>query len=184
MDKLDKDVLFSFAIELDLPDLLAFCSSHPRINNLICKRDAIWYRRLQNDFPEYRTIPFQNPRELYKKLYEIRSFLHQTDAYNVSVYEFYEFYEYLFPRIEKEKLNGIIRHLLVKAEEMPNGEKKASIGYLLFNWVGRNMWFLDKHKRFREVLQSKLIQIEREGGPYGIPIIRDFGWLKDYIPSE
>ena len=186
MERLDKDVLFSFAVELDLPDLLAFCSTHSRINDLICKRDPIWYRKLQNDFPEYRSIPFQNPRELYRKLYEIQLFLKQTDAENVSVYEFYEFYDFIHPYTipisEESKLHGIIKQLLNKSDTFPNGQKKASIVYLIFAWLARNTWFLDKHKRFREIVKWKIVQLEAERG-YAIPIIRDFIWLKDYNPQ-
>jgi len=55
MEKLDRDTLFSIALELNLPDLLKFCRSSKRINDLVCKRDDIWNSKLKSDFPNYDT---------------------------------------------------------------------------------------------------------------------------------
>ncbi len=52
MEKLEKDQLFLLATELDLPELLSFCSSSKRINDLICKRNDIWLYKLNKEFPE------------------------------------------------------------------------------------------------------------------------------------
>ena len=42
MEKLGKDQLFLLAIELDFPQLLKFCESSKRINDLLCQKDDIW----------------------------------------------------------------------------------------------------------------------------------------------
>ena len=36
MERLNNNELFSFAIQLELPELLAFCTTSKKINNLIC----------------------------------------------------------------------------------------------------------------------------------------------------
>ena len=41
MERLNKDELFSSAIHLELPELLAFCITSKKINNLNCKKDLI-----------------------------------------------------------------------------------------------------------------------------------------------
>ena len=51
---LTSDVLFTLAISLDLPDLLKFCASSKKINDNVCKKDNIWYYRLNKDFPDWR----------------------------------------------------------------------------------------------------------------------------------
>ncbi|GAG81361.1 unnamed protein product, partial [marine sediment metagenome] len=72
MDKLDKDTLYSIAIELDLPSLLKFCASNSRINELICKRDPIWLNKLNKDFPNYKDFKLkQSKKDIYILLYNL-----------------------------------------------------------------------------------------------------------------
>ena len=54
MEKLEKDQLFLLALELDLPELISFCQTNKRINNLICKRNDIWLYKLNKEFSDYR----------------------------------------------------------------------------------------------------------------------------------
>ena len=73
MNKLNKDELFLLAIELSLPDLLTFCSSGKRINDLVCKRDDIWNYKLNRDFmnqPNYKVLK-SNPKDNYTLLYKL-----------------------------------------------------------------------------------------------------------------
>ena len=67
MDELSRDALFSIAVMLDLPDLLSFCKSSDRINDLICKKKDIWYRKLRDDFSYNQTV--DDPREYYEGLW-------------------------------------------------------------------------------------------------------------------
>ena len=72
MENLPKDVLFSLALEMNLPELLAFCTSNKRINNLVCKRNDIWYRKLKDEFPNYDvSLKRSTPRETYTLLYKL-----------------------------------------------------------------------------------------------------------------
>jgi len=72
MDKLPKDALFSLALQLNLPDLLRFCTSSKRINDLICRKNDIWIAKLNREFPNYNSM-FQKdtPRETYTLLYDL-----------------------------------------------------------------------------------------------------------------
>jgi len=70
IENLPKDALFSIAIELDLPDLLALCGSHERIDELICKKNNIWYYKLNQEFPELK-YSGKDPKEYYAKSKEI-----------------------------------------------------------------------------------------------------------------
>ena len=47
MDKLSKDELISFAVLLDMPELLNFCSSSKYFNETICKNTAFWLHKLR-----------------------------------------------------------------------------------------------------------------------------------------
>ena len=62
--KLTKDTLFSIAIHLDLPDLLNFCKSSKRINDI---SNNIWYYKLNEEFPGYQLTG--TPKQTYQTLY-------------------------------------------------------------------------------------------------------------------
>jgi len=66
-EKLNKNELFSIALEFDLPDLLKFCNLETRINDLICEKKDIWLQKLAEEFPE--NIDKINPKKTYQKLY-------------------------------------------------------------------------------------------------------------------
>ena len=76
MDKLSKDEIFSIAINLNLPDLLNFCRSNRKINNIVCKRKDIWNYKLKKDYPVEMNWPpvkeLQDPREKYQLIYETK----------------------------------------------------------------------------------------------------------------
>ena len=66
---LSKDLLFSLAIQLDLSDLLKFCSSSKQINDYVCKKDNIWLYKLNQQFPNWRELKLdttiKNPISLF-----------------------------------------------------------------------------------------------------------------------
>ena len=70
MENLTKDVLFRLALELNLPDLLHFCSSSSRINRLVCERNDIWYAKLNSEFPNYQMLK-PSSKDNYRLLYEL-----------------------------------------------------------------------------------------------------------------
>ena len=69
MNILNTDELFSIAINLDLLDLLNFCNSSKRINELVCKKDAIWLYKINKYFPNSLENSLKNPKIYYKRLY-------------------------------------------------------------------------------------------------------------------
>ena len=80
METLPSDILFSLAIHLDLPDLLQFCSSSNRINNILCKREPIWRYKLKQDFSNDMTnfaSLSKIPKELYILFWNLRDIKRQ-----------------------------------------------------------------------------------------------------------
>ena len=76
MDKLSKDVLFSIALELDLPELLRFCMTCQRINQKICQQPYIWLNKLKKDFSKDDVKIFNDltssPKETYELMYKLK----------------------------------------------------------------------------------------------------------------
>ena len=72
MEERSKDELFEIAMKLDLPDLLAFCSTFKKISEL-CQGDRIWRFKLENEFSEYLDFEVDKSlKERYKLLYSLR----------------------------------------------------------------------------------------------------------------
>ena len=84
---LNKDELFLLAIELSIPDLLNFCLTCKRIDDLICKRPDIWYYKLKEDFPGYQILK-NDPKDNYILLYELTQ-LKQKLNLEQDIYELY-----------------------------------------------------------------------------------------------
>ena len=105
---LPNDLLFSLAIQLDLSDLLKFCSSSKKINDSICKKDNIWFYKLNKEFPDWRNLlkdedikdpislfPIVNarsPKEIYITLYHWNIFkiLKEKLKIKEDIYEIYK----------------------------------------------------------------------------------------------
>ena len=74
MDKLSKDELFLIGIQLDLPDLLKLCKIYKRFDNLVCKKNDIWFHKLR-EFPNWRDFNMNKiPREIYETIYRLKLF--------------------------------------------------------------------------------------------------------------
>ena len=72
INELPKDALFSLGLQLNLPDLLNFCSSHPRIDRLVCQQNDIWNVKLNREFPNYNSMFRKDtPRQTYTLLYDL-----------------------------------------------------------------------------------------------------------------
>jgi hypothetical protein len=89
MDSLSKDVLFNIATMLDLDNLLSFCSSSDRINNLVCKDKNIWNYKLMKEFPDYKSHINQRGREAYELLVGLTK-LKKIFKYRGTIYELYK----------------------------------------------------------------------------------------------
>jgi ankyrin repeat protein len=51
MERLDADTLFSIGILLEVDDLLKFCRTNKRINNVLCRHDNIWLYKIKQLSP-------------------------------------------------------------------------------------------------------------------------------------
>ncbi len=49
-NRLDKNLIVQIALELNLPDILSFCRSNKRFNEVVCESDIFWSKKLVNDF--------------------------------------------------------------------------------------------------------------------------------------
>jgi hypothetical protein len=65
LSNLSNDLLFSLAIQLDLHDLLKFCSSSKKINDTVCRKDNVWLYKLDKEFPNWKelknSVTIKNP---------------------------------------------------------------------------------------------------------------------------
>ena len=89
MDLLTKDVLFSIATFLPLNDLISFCNSDSRINQLIYQRDDIWNFKLDKEFPDYKNQIEQRGREAYQLLVGLVK-LKNIFKYSGTIYQLYK----------------------------------------------------------------------------------------------
>ena len=72
MDKLGKDILFVLSTKLDFPELLKFCQSNKRINDLVYERDDIWLHKLRKEYPNWKEFKFNlSMKKSYIKLYQL-----------------------------------------------------------------------------------------------------------------
>ena len=65
-DLLSKDILIELAIELNLPDIVNWCSLNKKFDNLTCKNDIFWRRKFIHDYGEYPKNSDLTWREFYK----------------------------------------------------------------------------------------------------------------------
>jgi Leucine-rich repeat (LRR) protein len=72
MEDASKDVLFTIALNLDLPSILKWCSSNSRINRYICQNDNFWRSKLLKDYPDYQKFDLNRSlKETYVFLYQL-----------------------------------------------------------------------------------------------------------------
>ena len=89
MYKINKDIFFLLAIELDLEDLINFCSLNKNINEKVCKDKTIWYYKLEKEFPDYDKkgiVWNKSVRNIYETLHFIKTFLQpmiKEDVYEI-----------------------------------------------------------------------------------------------------
>ena len=89
MDTASKDVLFTIAMNLELPDLLKWCSSSSKINRDICNNDNVWRSKLLTDYPDYRKFNLNRSlRETYVFLYQL-SYIKKLLKTDESVYDIF-----------------------------------------------------------------------------------------------
>ena len=89
METASKDVLFTIAMDLDLPSLLRWCSSSLRINKDVCLNDNVWRSKLLTDYPDYEKFKLNRSlRETYVFLYQL-SYIKKLLKTDESLYDIF-----------------------------------------------------------------------------------------------
>ena len=52
--RLPNDLIINIALELDLPDLIKWCSINKKFNNITCNNDTFWMNRYHKDFGQIK----------------------------------------------------------------------------------------------------------------------------------
>ena len=68
---MNRDVLFSIALEMDLPDIMRLCETSKKVNEYVCKNRNFWLIKLKKTYPKVPVEKIQDPKGLYIKLYNI-----------------------------------------------------------------------------------------------------------------
>ena len=151
MENLDKVALFNIAIELDLPNLLNFCQSSKKINNLICKRNEIWNYKLK-EFPE--KIEFEkynfSDKELYILLYNLKSLKEKL-----------KLSESLFDLYNLEKLNFIFKEEIPKEIFKLINLKELNLGFGQIKALPKELGNLVNLERLT-LTNNQIIKIPKE----------------------
>jgi Leucine-rich repeat (LRR) protein len=72
MESAAKDVLFTIAMDSDLPSLLRWCQSNSKINRDVCLNDNLWRSKLLQEYPDYQKFNLNRSlRETYVFLYQL-----------------------------------------------------------------------------------------------------------------
>jgi Leucine-rich repeat (LRR) protein len=121
MNLLNRDELFSIAIHLDLPDLLALCGTNKLIDNRLCVKDAIWNYKLNIDFPEYDKTGSRKLKDIYISLYKIRNFKNKLGLKD-TIYDLY-----------KSKSLNLLHHKLTSLPEEIDGFVNLKVLRLMDN---------------------------------------------------
>ena len=91
MQKLNKDELFTLAMQLDLQSLLSFCLCSKYIQKNLYLRDEIWIYKLKKDFPDYKKLKVEKSfKEIYKILFSLTKLKNKIKIKG-NIYDLYNF---------------------------------------------------------------------------------------------
>ena len=79
---MNRDVLFSIALEMDLPDIMRLCETSKKVNEYVCKNRNFWVIKLKKTYPKVPIEKIQDPRSLYRKLYNISKDIPRWDYWS------------------------------------------------------------------------------------------------------
>lgn len=65
MDTLPKDVVVEMALNLSPPDLINFCITEKRQNQIVCNSEIFWRRKLVKDYPGEYDEGIKNAKSIY-----------------------------------------------------------------------------------------------------------------------
>ena len=106
MERLNKDELFSIAIQLDFKSLINLCMINKRIYQKIYENDSIWFAKLHHDFPNYEELELEiNIVEIYKLIYFLQN--------NCNTRRFLEMYKNKVLDLSHNKLKHIPKEITI-----------------------------------------------------------------------
>jgi hypothetical protein len=89
MEAASKDVLFTIAMNLELPTLLKWCQSNSRINRDVCQNDNVWRAKLLRDYPDYERFKLNRSlKETYVFMYQL-SYIKELLGTKESLYDIF-----------------------------------------------------------------------------------------------
>ncbi len=92
IENMSKDVLFLLALKMNVLDLLKFCETNKRINQ-ICNSDNIWYRKLNEQYYNYDvSLKQETPKQTYILLYYLEILIDKFKL-SISLTELYNLQE-------------------------------------------------------------------------------------------
>ena len=100
MELLTSDALFSLAIQLDLADLLKFCSTSKKINSAICNKDNIWLFKLSHQFPNWKSLTSDTTPLALKDPISLQPLINMKTPRNIYI----TLYHWNIFKVLKEKL--------------------------------------------------------------------------------
>ena len=104
MDTASKDVLFTIAINLELPSLLRWCQSNSRIRKHVCNNDDVWRSKLLQDYPDYEKFNLNRSlRETYVFMYQL-SYIKSLLQTEESLYDIFRKKKISFSRKKLKKV--------------------------------------------------------------------------------
>ena len=73
METASKDILFTIAMDLDLPSLLRWCQTESRIQKAVCNNPDVWRSKLIRDgYSDYEKFDLKKSlKETYVFLYQL-----------------------------------------------------------------------------------------------------------------
>ena len=69
-----------------------------------------------------------------------------------------------------------LNELLVTISLVSGTNSKVKNCMLMFSWIAKNIWFIERHKRFRDVLKRKLEEFRHDH--LAKDIIHRYGWIE------
>lgn len=85
MESQPRDVIFSIALMMDLPEILSFCRTSRRINSIVCDNNNFWRTKLTND---YNINTGDNPKNRYKHIVsELRKYKNPSEGLRWALYQ-------------------------------------------------------------------------------------------------
>jgi hypothetical protein len=159
MESIDRNVLIQLALDLDLPDLLALCSSSKRTNQILCDNDNFWRLKLSRDYP-YTQGKFINAdkeekyfQNIYRKTKNAVIFKKDFDEFMKQNDVDWQKVKYLDVNIEFSNRGELFVNFLFS-------DKKGKVKLAFYNHFKNFMKMAQKFQKYIEKTRGKKIEFK------------------------